>query len=94
MDNHAIDKPLGCLSNGETRDTAQATLLQALHNKPKAEFHHISLKTNLKDKEDNYKGLIGWPISFYKNKAKVLENRVSFHRTYKTTLSHTFQRVY
>jgi hypothetical protein len=72
MDNHAIDKPLGCLRNGEARDAVQDTLLQALHNKPKAEFHHNSLKTDLKDRDDDYKCLIGWPISSYKNKAKVL----------------------
>ena len=55
-------------------------LFKALSNKPNPEFHHISLKTQLKDTED-YKRL-RWIYTFIKNKAKILENHISRHRTY------------
>lgn len=59
-----------------------AILLQALNINPKPEFHHLSLKTNLKDKEHYYR-LVDWHTSSDANKAMVLENRISFHLTYK-----------
>jgi hypothetical protein len=59
-----------------------AVLLQALHSNPNPEFHHLSLKTELKDKED-YKRLGDWHMPSPINKARVLTNRISFYRTYK-----------
>jgi hypothetical protein len=61
-----------------------AKVLQSLDNRPDPEFHHVFLKTELKDRGD-YKRL-RWSTSSDRNKGKVLERRLSLHRTYTATV--------
>jgi len=62
---------------------AVAKVLLSLDNRPEPEFHHIFLRTELKDKEDYKRLLLSdyWSIPSDRNKGRVLERRLSPHRT-------------
>lgn len=52
-------------------------LLQDLNSNPNPELHHLSLKTDLKNKQD-YKRVVDWHMPYDKNKARILENAFLF----------------
>ena len=79
-----VGDDIGTMQNPNTK-LAISKILLSLNNRPKPEFHHVFLRTELKDKGD-YKRLLpsdGWDIPSDRNKGRIFERRLSLHRTFR-----------